>query len=146
MCLVKRPQILWMSMNHGALFLQQDWCCKDQDGKFYLLVYTLALTHLRYSSFYLEKCLPEVKGQSPSRKDNDKIKSDNTGPQQKDPHHEEEPLGTQVCGEGFVDLLFYVFYLPLFFTGPLLTFNFFRKQVSFCCNVLILFSCEFHSM
>lgn len=122
---------LLMTLNIEFTYsLMQDWCCKDQDGKFYLLVYTLALTHLRYSSFCLEKCLPEVKGQSPSRKDNDKIKSDNTGPQQKDPHHEEEPLGTQVCGEGFVDLLFYVFYLPLFFTGPLLTFNFFRKQMN----------------
>ena len=33
-------------------------------------------------------------------------------------------------GDGFADMLCYVFYLPLFFTGPILTYDLFKSQVS----------------
>ncbi|KAK3092724.1 hypothetical protein FSP39_006548, partial [Pinctada imbricata] len=34
-----------------------------------------------------------------------------------------------LCQYSFQDLVFYVFYLPLFFTGPVMTFNIFQKQI-----------------
>jgi len=33
------------------------------------------------------------------------------------------------AGHGLVDMVFYVLYLPLFFTGPILTYDLFRHQV-----------------
>ena len=38
----------------------------------------------------------------------------------------EEPLRVN----SLLDMLIYIFYLPLFFTGPILTFDHFYKQVS----------------
>ena len=102
------------------VFVQQNWCCKDRDGEAYLMVYTLALIHLRYTSFCLEKCLHNNQGQNSADEGQGEIPP---------PGSEAEGRGTAVCGEGFLDLLFYVFYLPLFFTGPLMTFNSFQTQV-----------------
>ena len=107
-------------MNSMFVFVQQNWCCKDRDGEAYLMVYTLALIHLRYTSFCLEKCLHNNQGQNSADEGQGKIPP---------PGCDAEGRGAPVCGEGFLDLLFYVFYLPLFFTGPLMTFNSFQTQV-----------------
>jgi D-alanyl-lipoteichoic acid acyltransferase DltB (MBOAT superfamily) len=38
--------------------------------------------------------------------------------------------GREVVGYSFIDFLSYVFYLPLYFTGPILTYNLYKEQVS----------------
>ena len=39
--------------------------------------------------------------------------------------------GRKSVGYSFIDLLSYVFYLPLYFTGPILTYNLYKEQVIF---------------
>ncbi|ESO99515.1 hypothetical protein LOTGIDRAFT_113414 [Lottia gigantea] len=40
-----------------------------------------------------------------------------------------ERCDSQTSKSGFIDMIIYVFYLPLFFTGPVLTYDLFLKQI-----------------
>ncbi|XP_061167009.1 protein-cysteine N-palmitoyltransferase HHAT-like [Saccostrea echinata] len=126
---------LLMTLNVDYTYsLMRDWCCQERDGEFYLMVYTLALTHLRYTSFCLEKCLHDYKVQEESSKGQGHLMSDNSETQNEEPNSTVDIGTPPVCGKGFIDMVFYVFYLPLFFTGPLLTFNAFKKQMNNFCK------------
>lgn len=37
-------------------------------------------------------------------------------------------------GYSFIDMMFYIFYLPLAFTGPILTYDLFKAQVK-CTSI-----------
>ncbi|XP_021353486.1 protein-cysteine N-palmitoyltransferase HHAT-like [Mizuhopecten yessoensis] len=84
----------------------------DVDGyKIYLLMFTLALLQLRYTSFCLEK-----------------VKRSNTDDSHKDINEKEEESHLTL-GYGPIDMLFYVFYFPLFFTGPIMPYTVFSSQI-----------------
>ncbi|KAJ8309417.1 hypothetical protein KUTeg_014291 [Tegillarca granosa] len=83
----------------------------DDEGHFYyLLMFTLALAQLRYTSFCLE-LFSHQEG------------LDTAGASDKE-------ITLSLYCSLFMDLLFYIFYFPLFFTGPILTYNQFKYQFS----------------
>lgn len=83
----------------------------DIEGyKIYLLMFTLALLQLRYTSFCLEK-----------------VKRSNTTQTNKEERDEVSHIS---FGYRPLDMLFYVFYFPLFFTGPIMSFTVFSSQLS----------------
>ncbi|XP_060068989.1 protein-cysteine N-palmitoyltransferase HHAT-like isoform X2 [Ylistrum balloti] len=86
----------------------------DIDGyKIYLLMFTLALLQLRYTSF----CLEKVKR---SNTQTDTNNTDLIG------EHEKSHITLRY---GPVDMVFYVFYFPLFFTGPIMSYGVFSSQI-----------------
>lgn len=93
----------------------------DIDGyKIYLLMFTLALLQLRYTSFCLDKVRQGADGQKGDDGGRDS-RTDKDGEKDK----EEE----MVLGFGLTDMIFYVFYVPLFFTGPIISYTVFSCQV-----------------
>lgn len=55
----------------------------------------------------------------------------------------QEAVGTSnvirgAIGYSFMDMMFYIFYLPLAFTGPILTYDLFKAQVK-CTSILSTF-------
>ncbi|KAL5007970.1 hypothetical protein ScPMuIL_013551 [Solemya velum] len=79
---------------------------KDEEQTFYLFIFALALSNIRYTSFALEKC------GAVDDKTSTRTESDNQ----------------EYTADSLVDLALYIFYLPLFFTGPILTYDLFSKQ------------------
>lgn len=82
----------------------------DINVQYYLLIFGLSMTNIRYTSFCLEQChhLQEADGKGQQGK------------------------GQQGKGQGFsfLDMLVYIFYFPVFFSGPLMTYDEFYLQVS----------------
>ncbi|XP_041353207.1 protein-cysteine N-palmitoyltransferase HHAT-like [Gigantopelta aegis] len=97
---------LLATLNYEYFLPFMKWLCAiqedTQERAVYLFLFELALVNLRYTSFCLEKC----KSSSSLKK-------------------------TPDC-YGMLDMLLYVFYIPLFFTGPLLTYDKFVIQINNC--------------
>ena len=87
--------------------LQESWARSSGNVtvQYFLLIYALSMTNIRYTSFCLEHC-----------------------------HHlrSSEGKGRQDKGQGFsfLDMFVYIFYFPVFFSGPLMTYDQFYLQVS----------------
>ena len=87
--------------------LQEAWARASGNVtvQYFLLIYALSMTNIRYTSFCLEHC-----------------------------HHlrSSEGKGHQGKGQGFsfFDMFVYIFYFPVFFSGPLMTYDQFYLQVS----------------
>ncbi|KAK2175409.1 hypothetical protein NP493_734g02048 [Ridgeia piscesae] len=75
----------------------------DEPTQYYLILYALMTTNIRYTSFCLEQCKwgSEGKGEKARRR-----------------------------GFSFIDMLVYIFYLPVLFTGPLMTYDQFLLQTT----------------
>ncbi|XP_052058202.1 protein-cysteine N-palmitoyltransferase HHAT-like [Mytilus californianus] len=97
---------------------------EDSDGKsYYMLMFTLALTHLRYTSFCLEHVECMTCTSSPQQDiDTDKLYME----------IKKEIKDTQTDEMKFslVDAFVYIFYFPLFFCGPIITYEGFSKQMN----------------
>lgn len=102
----------------------------DPEGKsYYIVMFTLALVHLRYTSFCLERVehLTEMKKHDSvsdpheDNKDTDKLYME----------REKEKIEKDVDTMKFslIDAFVYIFYFPLFFSGPIMTYNEFLNQV-----------------
>ncbi|KAL5007983.1 hypothetical protein ScPMuIL_013564 [Solemya velum] len=74
----------------------------EEERWFYVLMYTLTLANIRYTSFAIEKC----------------DFAEATKPQSE----------RGEMGYSLADMVFYIFYFPLFFNGPIITYNLFSKQ------------------
>lgn len=82
----------------------------DVEIRYYFLMMILSMANLRYTSFCLERC----SSLKEKRKETDAASITNKGPMQ----------------FGLIDLLCYTSYLPLCFSGPLITYNDFKDQVN----------------
>ncbi|KAL3872849.1 hypothetical protein ACJMK2_036036 [Sinanodonta woodiana] len=133
---------------------------EHDEEDFYLMIFTVALSNIRCTSFCIEKCwgqrdvadqrqtdtktykhhdskvqhelgqktLIQDETHRKAQTDDDRKKTD-----ERDKRGEGENLAndtnTTIClNFSFMDLLVYIYYLPLFFTGPILTYNLFKKQ------------------
>lgn len=97
---------------------------EDSDGKsYYMLMFTLALTHLRYTSFCLEY-VEHVTGTSSPQQDTD------TDKLYMEIKKEIEDTQTDEMKFSLVDAFVYIFYFPLFFCGPIITYDEFSKQMN----------------
>ncbi|XP_064600763.1 protein-cysteine N-palmitoyltransferase HHAT-like [Liolophura sinensis] len=112
------PTLVWLTcllllstLNFEPFFSLMKVAVPDDpmETKFYLLLFTLALCNLRYTSFCLEKV---QRRQFQETRD----------------HDGQLTRTTNQCT--FIDLLAYTFYLPLFFHRPLLTYDVFSEQIS----------------
>ncbi|XP_013416439.1 protein-cysteine N-palmitoyltransferase HHAT [Lingula anatina] len=94
------------------------------ETKYYLFVFTIAMTNLRYISFCLEKAksIQFIKSQE--------MITGESVQKQKMPHREDAALRAVAQNCNFMDMMTYVFYFPLFFTGPILTYDKFLEQVN----------------
>lgn len=102
----------------------------DLEGKsYYILMFTLALVHLRYTSF----CLERVQYFKNSTESKDRNLDSNQQPDMYMERRKEE-VNTQEELEymrfSFLDAFTYIFYFPLFFTGPIITYDEFSKQMN----------------
>ncbi|XP_006814763.1 protein-cysteine N-palmitoyltransferase HHAT-like [Saccoglossus kowalevskii] len=102
--LLKMPSLCWITgllqlviVNHDPMKSWQSDLYEDED-EYYLMVFTLAMSYLRFLSFALEYCKLPSNGE-------------HTHP-------------------GLFDYLVYIFYYPLFFCGPVMTFDTFYKQMN----------------
>ncbi|KAH3853305.1 protein-cysteine N-palmitoyltransferase HHAT-like [Dreissena polymorpha] len=107
-------------------FLEGD----DEDTLYYLLMFTIALSNIRLTSFFLERCWQRNKKYSNPTSDrpkDDTLTSEDSIYIQRGVEVQGQ---SEVMGYSFSDVVFYVMYLPLFFTGPILTYDLFRKQLN----------------
>ncbi|XP_053403137.1 protein-cysteine N-palmitoyltransferase HHAT-like [Mercenaria mercenaria] len=91
------------------------------------LVTTLALANIKVTSFCLEKCWHNINGKVTKGNQSKEL---NTGTSHQLEAGKQSTQGRESVGYSFIDLLCYVFYLPLFFTGPILTFDLFKDQMN----------------
>ena len=118
--------------------LQISWISKDEEVRF-LVVACEMMCNLRMLSFGLEYCwFHKTSKQSPrgsstkqALKSTSRVSSMDSpliARDWRETSKEEVPENslTLACHYGFLDFIAYVFYIPLFFNGPLLTFNQFR--------------------
>ncbi|VDI61392.1 Hypothetical predicted protein [Mytilus galloprovincialis] len=97
---------------------------EDYDGKsYYILMFTLALTHLRYTSFCLEH-VEHVTGTSSLQQDTD------TDKLYMEIETEIKDKQTDEMKFSLMDAFVYIFYFPLFFCGPIITYDEFSKQMN----------------
>ena len=104
----------------------------DPEGKsYYIVMFTLALVHLRYTSFCLERVehLTDTKKDDTVSDPHEDIKETDKlyMEREKDKDNIVEDVDTMKFS--LIDAFVYIFYFPLFFTGPIMTYNEFLKQV-----------------
>ncbi|XP_046351269.2 protein-cysteine N-palmitoyltransferase HHAT-like [Haliotis rufescens] len=103
--------LLLSTLNYQAFapIMQQLCGIPNTPEGYYLFIFVLALVILRYASFSLERSrYIAAKGNNSTSKEK-----------------------TTDCGHfSMWDLLLYMFYFPLFFTGPLITYDKFKLQIN----------------
>ncbi|XP_045178562.2 protein-cysteine N-palmitoyltransferase HHAT-like [Mercenaria mercenaria] len=106
----------------------------EEDGKrtwFDFLMFTLSLVNIKGTSFCLEKCWHSRKRQvTQGNQTTDLYKEVSSRTSQQTEAEKQSTQGRESVGYSFIDLLCYVFYLPLFFIGPILTFDLFKDQMN----------------
>lgn len=88
--------------------------------RFYLLQLVVAICNIRYISFCVERCWVMAESKPEQIK-----QTGQTSSEIKDRIH----VDVGHLGISFIDMLMYVMYFPLCYTGPVMTYNDFRKQV-----------------
>ena len=80
------------------------------ERKFYLTLFTLAMVNIRLTSLGVELMRERRHSRCP--------------------HHGPSPSTNDIVSYRFIDVVLYTMYLPLYFTGPIITFDIFWQQVS----------------
>lgn len=105
----------------------------DPEGKsYYIVMFTLALVHLRYTSFCLERVehLSEVKKDDSVSDPHEDIKETDKLYMEREKEKDKLEKDVDTMKFSLIDAFVYIFYFPLFFTGPVMTYNEFLKQMN----------------
>ncbi|XP_060577833.1 protein-cysteine N-palmitoyltransferase HHAT-like, partial [Ruditapes philippinarum] len=104
----------------------------EEETWYYFLMFTIALINIRCTSFCLEKCWNYQEQQAAQESQNTDMYKERKQPgtihEQGSGNQTKE--GKEAVGYSFIDFLSYVFYLPLYFTGPILTYNLYKEQMN----------------
>ncbi|CAH1792742.1 unnamed protein product [Owenia fusiformis] len=108
--------LLLATLNHDQIgsWMKELYSDDPYQKQYYLLLFSLAICNLRYISFALIKCQQDGRQIQDGRQNQD--------------GQPDDLESLWLLKTNFTDLLLYNFYIPLYFTGPILTYDLFQKQ------------------